>query len=418
MVTTGLFLLRISPVRFLVPLIIGIEVATLFATDSGWRTEWRWAADWSGAGTILVGPVLAGVAAWRAQSVRRTRGELIAAARAGGRSYAGELIGIGGWAVISHVLVVVVAVGACYAAGLRGVPPLWPVLLQLLNLGFSIGIGYVLGQFSESRLLPPVTSIALLFAVAKSASGPVPPLWFEVAGATAPLAGLDYRPAVWVAQAVAAAALLLLPLSALRFPAAHSYRLVVGVVAVACVVPSLMLLATTEQSRFTLSRSTAALACRGTDPVVCLRSENMLGIADIHAVLQALTQAAGPGAGAPTRFVQVTNADTRAVDGRSLMINSSTVSAKGVRPDLIAHYFVWNRVCLQRHTPPPVDAQVAGEQLSELLQVRAGLLDPASLNDTAVTRFLRAPEAEQQAWIDQLMKASDRCAFDAFPKPL
>lgn len=194
--------MKASPARYALPLLLGLEVGVVLIEGREWTSEWRWAIDWAGAGVFLAGPLAGGISAWQAQAARRAPGEAAQAVGSRLRIFAFNAGGVFAWAALVHTLVVLLVILYCYRSGLTGWPNPASIVLHGSLLAGCVSIGYIAGQFSVSRLLAPVTTMVLLVVMIQASNGALPTMWVEVAGATAPLAGLRYRPDVTAGQLV------------------------------------------------------------------------------------------------------------------------------------------------------------------------------------------------------------------------
>lgn len=407
---TWLLAVRTSPARWLFPVALAFETVVLFSFEgAGWRTEWTWAVDWLGGTISLFGPVIAGFATWRAQVMRVSFGEVVAAARGSARAYGFELLGTLSWVWASHLLALAVVSGAVLASGTRGWPPVVALAWQLLALAAYVGVGHAVGLVVKSRLAAPAVAVGSLLAVASSVGGPLPRLWFEAGGATAPLAGLAWRKDVVAAQSVLWLSILVVPWVIVAGGRVRRAAASLAVL-VAIVVPAVTL-AQTSSDRFELAPSRTAAECHGEAPEVCMHPEAAGRIGVVHDALARISSAAGgTGAGFPARFDQATGAEPATGPGRDLVLSAGTLGVDGVDPVALMHYVVWNRDCLWGDAPPPEAARAVLAELQEVLLVRAGFVDAREVGAGART-MLQASETDQRRWIAQLLTASDRCEF-------
>ncbi len=415
--------LRWSPARYAVPVLFGIELAGLGNQSGGlsWRGEWAWTLDWVGGTVMLLGPVVAGLAAWRAVEVQRTLGEQVDVMPRPGRATLAELLGLVGWAWLCHALALVLAAVLTVQAGASGLPELAPLLPQFLMLAAFAGLGALLGTAVPSMLLPPFTTIGLLVATTQFASGTLPSLWVSVGGATSSLAGLRYRPDVLRWQLLLCLAVVALALAVRRSGPARGALVVqpAGYLALSGVVVAAGWLATTEQSRVEPSRERVALTCMGSGPEVCVRPESRAAARPVQKVLATLEDTARA-AGVPDlpgRFAQVVADDPNPEGARGFVLNPGAVQGSTADPTLLARYLVVDRACLGGEHAPDALAVGRLQVAEQLLLVRAGAVAPRQVADAALHAALGSPAAAQGRWLQAAFAAGASCAFHAVPPP-
>lgn len=409
----GYLAARSSPAFWALPCLLGLELGVVMLMATDWTAEWRWAVDWAGAGVFLAGPLTAGLAAWQAQMISRTTGEAVMPLRAQARVFAFQAGGVLVWATAAHALLVCVVVATAYGEGAVGFPVLTPVLQHVLFLAACLAVGFLAGQLSESRLLAPAVVVVLVFLVIQASNGALPTLWVEVAGATSPLAGLDYRPGVVLAQVGACLALVAIAASVARGVVRPVVRWApLGTAALTLVVAAGWLSAT-EANRFTVAADlSAARECIGRAPRVCLLADSSSVGPAVQEALADLHAAAGPVAILPTTYVQVVSG--RAPDGaRAFVLNAGAVADGRASRESLVTFVAWNQDCLLTDDAPPSRAVELVSDLATVLLARAepGRPDP----DRLMRLFARLEPEQQDAWVADALAASDRCAFEEIP---
>jgi hypothetical protein len=404
---------RSSPGLLGLPAFIGLALGVVLLQGTGWTAEWRWAVDWAGAGVFLVGPLAAGMAAYQSQAAGRASGEAAIALRSPVRFFAFHAGGVFCWAALAHALVVLLVLVATWRAGTSGVPDLRPMALHCLFLAAHVGLGFVAGQLTETRLLAPIMTVLLLVVVIEASNGALPTMWVEVAGATMPLAGLAYRVDVVAAQSVAFLAALTLAAAVSRGVVRPRVRWAPFGTAVLALVLAGTWLSATEATRFTqVADQDVRRECHGSGPQVCLLEESASSGPAVQEVLASLHVAAGGPAGLPEVYVQVVSGETPG-DARGFTLGPGAVVDGRAVADVLVQYVVWNRDCLRTDHAPPGRAV---ELLSDLAVVLLSRADPRRADPDRLLRlFDDLDRAEQDAWIASALAASDRCDFAAIP---
>ncbi len=400
---------RSSPALLALPALLGLELGVVLLQGDGWTAEWRWAVDWAGAGIFLAGPFAAGLATWQSQLAVRTTSEAVQPLRRPLRVCAFHAGGVWVWAALAHALVVALVVAMAYRSGASGVPDLGPVLLHWLFLAACVSVGYLAGQLVETRLMAPVVALTLLFAIIEASNGALPMMWVEVAGATAPLTGLAYRPEIVVAQSAACVALLTLAATISRGVARPKVQWAPFALGVAVLVVAAGWLSSTEASRFQVEATAVTRECVGSSPRVCMIDDSAdLGPA-VQRALADLHAAAGPRATLPTTYTQVVTGPAPS-GARAFVLNPGAIVGGEALPEVLVNYVVWNHDCLTGDHAPPSRAVELMSDLSVVLLSRA---DPSRPDPDRLMRlFDRLTPVEQDTWIAEATAASDRCAFD------
>jgi hypothetical protein len=64
-----------SPVRYVAPVFLCVDLACLWSRHGQWRGVWVSSLDWAGGSLLLLGPLIAGIASWRAVASAHSLGE-------------------------------------------------------------------------------------------------------------------------------------------------------------------------------------------------------------------------------------------------------------------------------------------------------------------------------------------------------
>ena len=302
--------LRRSVGRTAAPVMLAVVAAHVFLRGRTWTHEWMWAVYQFGFVVILLGPLVAGVAAWEGWRLS-TAGDLLATSL---RSR---------WAMVQAWLATLAWGLLVYAAGfvtvvllvLAGGPPGWPdlhvlgaMLPPVFLLAAEAAVGMLVGWWLRHALAAPAAALAC-FGVSLWCYAAGPSQFITVGGATSSLVGLAPRPGVELAQVLCFAAVALVAvLLAARprpyspVPSARSERVpaaVSGVVLVAAV--GLL----SSQSDNVLEHVGAQLSCTGRAPSVCVaagyRSEAAGARAALLPYVERLRAAGAP---VPVSFAQ------------------------------------------------------------------------------------------------------------------
>ncbi|WP_155246940.1 hypothetical protein [Salinispora arenicola] len=175
-------------------IVISVQAFNLFDRDMPWRGEWNWAVDWAGSGLIIIGPLLAGVAAvdgGKMKSERRLpQASLISRPiRA--------IMGLWLTSAVPAVTAYVLSVGIfLYIADSATVVPRTPALLLILAqasaLSAYILLGSVIGRMLGAVVGAPasaVGAVTIYWSLGRGGGDFAP---FDVGSATSSLLGLQF----------------------------------------------------------------------------------------------------------------------------------------------------------------------------------------------------------------------------------
>ncbi|MDR6174522.1 hypothetical protein QE364_002309 [Nocardioides zeae] len=186
----------------------GLVLLVVLATWSrdGWQTEWDWAVSWGASGTILLGPVIAGLVAhdraWRhaptllLMEQTSPRGRLAALALPAAAAVLGALAWSAG---IVPVGVRLVRHGAVAARADVIVPVAVSVTAVVVAAAF---VGFAIGSLQRNRAAGPIAALAVYAVFALSPRVELMGL-FQAGGSLSTLVGVAVSPA-WTLGHVAA----------------------------------------------------------------------------------------------------------------------------------------------------------------------------------------------------------------------
>jgi len=406
-----------SPVRYFLPVFLGIESALVLDRGMPWRGEWAWTVDWPGSNVVILGPLLAGLAVWRTVSVRAGLSDSGEVMSPSGLAPLAELVGVIGWAWLAHGIAIITALSLTWSVHPDGVPDLLPLLPQFVHLAGYAGLGALLGALVPQPLMAPLTAITLLFAVTQFSAGHFPALWVYVGGATSSLVGLSYNPQVVLAQLVLGGGLFLLAFVVRRGPV-DGLR-VLRSAAIACGVPLAVaaLWLAEGPDQYVPVASALEQSCMGEAPTVCVFEANRWAGPPLQHVFHALAQAARAEGAAdlPARFEQSVPGQPTDPAVPTFVINSGSVTTTRADPWQAAHYFVLDRRCLSADASPPGVSIGRLQLLAEYLVMKAGLAD--AVPDPRLSDLMRSSPAHRAAWVVAALEASRQCRFADVPTP-
>ncbi len=112
---------------------------------------------------LVLGPVLAGAAAWMAgrERVRGMEELLESTARPAGARTLTTAAATTLWGVLAYAVVAAGLIGWTYFRGAWGEPPIWPIVTGLLTVLACASLGYALGAWLHSRFTAPLVAVAL-----------------------------------------------------------------------------------------------------------------------------------------------------------------------------------------------------------------------------------------------------------------
>lgn len=250
-----------------IPALVLVVGAQLWLRPRPWVHEWYWTIDVYNFTTILVAPVVAGVAAWEGAQWSATADW----ASSIGRSFRvvrGAVLPIGVLSSVVFVGGLAVAGALTSVAGTPGFPSiseLASTLPALAVIWLAAAFGVAAGWFFRKALVAPVVAL-LIFGVLFAGYTALPEQWFRIGGATSSLLSLGPRTGLHFLQV-----LLYLSLGAAALQAAvhHTSRHQESRwITFALAAGTATLLLAIGGMRFV--EATPKLRCTGSAPQICL----------------------------------------------------------------------------------------------------------------------------------------------------
>ncbi|WP_162561539.1 hypothetical protein [Salinispora mooreana] len=175
-------------------IVLSVQAFNFFDRGMPWRGEWNWTVDWSGSGLVIIGPLLAGVAAvdggriknehrlpqarMLSHPIRAVLGLWLTAALPAGLAY-----------LLSTSIFLYIADSATLVPR---TPALFLILAQICALLSYILLGSVIGRMLGAVVGAPVSvigAVAVYWNLGRSGGGFAP---FDVGSATSSLLGLQF----------------------------------------------------------------------------------------------------------------------------------------------------------------------------------------------------------------------------------
>lgn len=401
--------LRRYPARIALLPLLTIELVLIYSRGGPWRGDWLWTVDWTAGVLLIVGPLVAGLAAWTAVSQNLLFGDIADMER--WRSFAIVLRANLGWLTGVHAVASAVALldtGFAYphprAAVLHGLVQ-YPVLWGYIGVGTAVGVAL-------PRPGTPIILPVILGGILVGRPDFVPTLATKIGGATGALAQLSPTPSVDVAQAGLGLAILT---GAVAVGLRHRRALacVLAGAALAAAAGILVFFQNFHGDRFAVGD--AAVRCR---PLVraltvCLPSTLEAKRANIESAVVRVVQF--------ERSYGVTNYPTRfAADGghEASTTRPFGVSAQAVRDprgafDALIPYLIVDTRCLNQR-----GAAVAVSRLQTLAQflfwTETG--DKTMGRLRTVQQMREIPDADRRRTIHAFLQAVNRCDFTRLPR--
>lgn len=408
-----------SPVKYLAPAFVAIDVACLFGRGAPWRGVWTSTLDWPGAAMLLLGPVVAGVAAWRAVASNVGLGE---AADVGGRAWVAqraEATAVIGWTWLAHVVTLLIACTLSVTGGAKGLPDPLPLLPQFFIVVVYAALGVVAGNLVPNPLIAPLVTVATFYLVTQFSAGSVAELWVTVGGATASLAASHYNPTVLAAQTLwgLAAGLLLFAIHRTALGRLH----VRSAVVVAALLPMVAIGAWLGSGPAQYLRDTAlpALSCAGAQPAVCVLPGQESAARVLNSIWSretAVAKVAGA-VGLPTQMDQVDSATPLPAGHRAFSLEEIQAPDGGIDALNATFYLIIDRGrCMSGNTPPPANAIDRLQIAAEYLLLAAKIETRAQVADPVAAHLIDLPVDRQRAWLAHTLRAAAECAFRQIAK--
>jgi hypothetical protein len=256
------------------PVLVALVVAHVLGRDRTWVHEWVWGLYQYGFVTVLLGPLVAGVAAWEGARLARARTLVRTADRAVG-AVAVAWLGVASWTFAAYAAGLALVAALVVGAGTPGLPP--PIAVAatvppaLLLVAEAAG-GLAVGWWARQVLVAPAVTIGVfLLTLWLYVSGPG--ALVVVGGATGSLADLEPRASLVVWQCVwftSATALGIVAAAALPGWLRHPRRWLLPAAVTATVALAVPLVGQGEVYLVSLPAGARQEVCTGTAPTVCV----------------------------------------------------------------------------------------------------------------------------------------------------
>lgn len=184
------------------PALLLAEFVTLAERHQEWAVEWAWAIDWQNFAIAIVGPLLAGVAAFEVRRLSLDgRAEFATVAGMRGRSSAVHLGTIVIWGWFAHAVGLAAMSIVVLAHGTAGHPSLAAILPSFALLFAYSCVGWLVGSAWTARVAAPFVALGLFIISELIANTGWSSLVGSAGGSTS-YVGMGFRPEVLVAQSV------------------------------------------------------------------------------------------------------------------------------------------------------------------------------------------------------------------------
>jgi hypothetical protein len=197
-----LLTLRRSAGLIAVPVLLAVLLAQVLFRSQSWTYEWTWAFYQLGFNTVLIGPIVAGIAAWEGSRLA-SAADAIGTAPRNWRVFVAHWLGVVVWASAVYLVGLFVAVVMVLMQG----TPWGPRLVDLLSVATALSLlaaqacgGLVLGWLLGRRLVSAPLAAIVCFCLTLWLYLMGPGQFIIVGGATGSLAGLTPRTQVQIAQ--------------------------------------------------------------------------------------------------------------------------------------------------------------------------------------------------------------------------
>jgi hypothetical protein len=183
------------------PLMLALVVGHVLLRERSWVHEWTWAFVQLAFVTVLLGPFVAGVAAWEGRRLAMASALVDSSVRRG-RATAAALAAVALWATVALLAGALIVTALVRTAGTPGWPS--PTTLACLAppaglLAAYAGVGLLVGRWTAHPLAAPATAVgSFLATLGLYVAGPTQLV--DVGGATGSLVRLAPRPDLQLAQ--------------------------------------------------------------------------------------------------------------------------------------------------------------------------------------------------------------------------
>jgi hypothetical protein len=381
---------------------VGIVLLHIFARERPWTHEWFWAAYQLNFVTVMLAPVVAGVAAW--EGVRFARGRTLL--ETSNRVLAG-LLGIWAallvWVFLAYAIGLALVVVMVKLAGTPGLPELdalVAVIPALALLAAAGAIGLAIGWMVKNPLAAPACAVGcFLLILLLYLRGPGQLV--IVGGATDSLLALRPRPELQAAQVLCYLACSFAALVLAAHTVGGSRRHHPGVLPALGSLAVLSVVLVVAQGGTILQPHTPRLRCYGANPEVCAGLGYVPRLSAARAaLLPYLNVLETAGVPVPRRFSQGQEPGNPEVGPLSLRLLQGRRDEAGLL--VMAAYF--QKRCDLKANPGVIEAH---QYASFWLEAKA---TGAQLDDPTIPRALRDGDPrEQERWIRNAMRQIRRC---------
>jgi hypothetical protein len=415
-------LVRRSAALAAVPVLMIAELYAIFYRGTPWWGEWNWSVDWANGATILLGPLVAGCAAfdvstWRGSRVRALlrsvpRGSLSSALLALSNAAVGCVVQLAG-------LVIVLAMNLVVGAG--GLPDLRTVPLALLMLLASAFVGAGIGLVLPALFAAPTSVVVVFAGTYLASSGAVPP-YLRVGGSTGSLLGLTWNPVLALLVAAGLALAVLAVGGALILsdgPVAPRAVRVVAALGAVGFAATYVVLTNGPDDRLERTSGSISYECRGERPRVCMADQTSR---QLEPLTQAMRVAAEPlrrvGAQPAEHYQQIVPGRPAPRDAGPLFIESDALN-RTPSAAAVAAYLTVPASCPQYTgtTPPPQAVFDAQRLLQQWILLRTGAEPLAAFAAEPGHGWLSQSFDAQSDWIRRTYAQLRSCDLDAVALP-
>ncbi|GAB3070050.1 hypothetical protein [Nocardioides zeae] len=414
----------------LLPLLLVVAAGVVLSRGTPWLGEPSWTVARIAGSVIILGPVVAGLAAMDA--ARWNEEQLTATLRALPRSAVARWhVVLANAAVGVAVLLVVQAAGyaANVAVGVGYVASPGSALLLVLGGGAvlvgSAAVGALVGLLWGSVLAAPLAAAGLYGLALLALSLDVPALFAVIGGANG-MVGLRAATSAFVALVGFHLFLTVAVLAAYTLRDGVVRRRVAGPVlgaGTAGAVAVAAVLVVTDPDQVVIDDRPVAWTCAGTEPRVCLPRESPRQLdwlaAEMHELAEPLVAA---GATVPATYrLEVPGQRRDLAEGSFAPLDTGRLTRPAGDPQEVAVYLSTPAPCAAYSDPsgpPPAIVHETREVLRVWLLVRNGLADPADFRTAGFGPWLAAPLEEQESWVRTTYEQLRSCELDRLTPPV
>lgn len=398
--------LRRSAALPALPVLLATVAAHIALRPRPWAHEWFWAFYQFDFVTILIGPLLAGIAAWegwRCASAADLLDTGTQPRRVAAVTWLATLL----WGLLVFAVGLVAVCVIVRLAGTPGWPPLAAIATMLPVIGLlaaECAVGLLVGWWVRHVLAAPAAALGcFLLSLWLYVSGPT--VFIEVGGASGSMIGVSIKVVPALAQVAYFAAVVLLAVLLVARPRPWSGTPgALASLAPAATAGVLVLGAATAlvaQGPNRLQPAPEALVCVGTAPQVCVSAGYVRYAAGARAALlpylSRLTEAGVP---VPAKFAQDVNPGGLTVGPIDSTLLLGRTDGAGFA--VINSY-------LSKKCPIDRDPVLQTEWNGVISWLYAGTV-PISIDDASVPAIVRGPKTPAQlAWVKATMAHLAAC---------